>query len=226
MPEKVLPSIRYMFYLFVWAIPFETASTETVSILGSIPMILGMALTGAALLQPRVCFNTPPGAFWCFVGYLVLCLALGTTENIDYIRPVLSKLFTLAQLLVLMCISFNLFQYPEICRNALLVFVAACAVLSVLLVFGVGTVKWHREGRLCLGTMRIQLGATLSLGLITLLGLTYGRNTVERRITSHCMDGIPDHWDGNYHDGITGLSGRSRVGIALLIFEMEHGRLN
>ena len=35
MPENVLPSIRYAFYLFVFAIPFETASTETVSTIGS-----------------------------------------------------------------------------------------------------------------------------------------------------------------------------------------------
>src|SRR5690349_12400852 len=102
MPEKVLPSIRYVFYLFVLAVPFESASTDTVSMIGSIPMILGMALTGAALLQPKVCFDPPPGAFWCFVGYFVLSLALGTTQNPGYVSPVLMKLFTFAQLLVLM----------------------------------------------------------------------------------------------------------------------------
>lgn len=182
MPENVLPSIRYAFYLFVLAIPFETASAETVSIIGSIPMILGMALTGAALLQPRVCFNTPPGAFWCFVGYLVLCLALGTTQNIDYIRPVLMKLFTLAQLLVVMWISFNLFRYPEICRNALLLFIAACAVLSMLLMSGVGTVSVAQGRASLFGDNANTLGATLSIGLITLFGVTYGRMKVEKRI--------------------------------------------
>jgi O-antigen ligase len=183
MPENVLPSIRYAFYLFVLAIPFETASTETVSIIGSIPMILGLILTAAALLQPRVCFNPPPGAFWCFVGYFVLCLALGATQNLDYIRPVFTKLLTFAQMLLLMWICFNLFRSPEICRNALLLFVVACAILSVLQVVGVGTVKVAQGRSSLFGDNANTVGATLSLGLIALVGLTYGRIKVERRIT-------------------------------------------
>ncbi len=182
MPVNVFPSIRYVFYLFVLAIPFETASTESVSLIGSIPMILGMALIGAALLQPRVCFEPPPAAFWCFVGYFVLCLALGLTQNLEYIRPVLTKLFTFAQLLVLMCVSYNLFRYPEIRRNVLLLFVASCTILSVLQLLGIGTVSVGRDGRASLfGDNANTLGATLSLGLIALVGITYGRIKAEKR---------------------------------------------
>lgn len=217
MPENVLPSIRYAFYLFVFAIPFETASTETVSMLGSILMILGLVLTGAALLQPRVCFNPPPGAFWCFVGYLVFCLALGTTQNLDYIRPVLTKLVTLAQLLVLMCISFNLFRYPEICRNALLLFVAACAILSVLQVSGVGTVQVAQGRSSMFADNANAVGATLSLGLIALLGLTYGRNTVERRITLFAWTVFPIIGTAIVMTGSRGSLAGLVVGIALLI---------
>lgn len=183
MPENVLPSIRYLFYLFIVAIPFESASTGTVSIVGSIPMILGMALTGAALLQPRICFNPPPGAFWCFVGYLVVCLALGTTQNLDYRGLVLTKLLTFAQLLVLMWISFNLFMYSEIRRNALLLFVASCTLLAVLQMAGVGAVSVAGGRSSMFGDNANALGATLSLGLIILVGVVYGRITVERRIT-------------------------------------------
>ena len=161
MPENVFPSIRYVFYLFVFAIPFESASTETVSTIGSIPMILGMALTGAALLQPRVCFNPPPGAFWCFVGYFVVCLVLGTTQNLAYTGLVLTKLFTFAQMLVLMWICFNLFRYPEICRNALLMFVAACTILAVLQILGVGTVSVGQGRSSMFGDNANTLGATL-----------------------------------------------------------------
>lgn len=183
MSENILPSIRYLFYLLVFAMPFETASTETVSIIGSIPMLLGMALTGAALLQPRVCFNPPPGAFWCFVGYFVVCLALGVTQNLEYIRPVLGRLGTFAQLLLLMWICFNLYRYTEICRNAILSFVVACAVLSVFIVVGVGTVSAGQGRTTLFGDNANTAGATLSLGLIALVGITYGRITVERRIT-------------------------------------------
>ncbi len=183
MPENVLPSIRYAFYLLVLAIPFETAYTETASLIGSIPLLIGMALTGAALLQPRVCFNPPPFAFWCFVGYFVVCLALGTTQNLEYIRPVFTKLMTLAQMLLLMWISFNLLRYPEICRSALLLFVAACAILSILQVLGIGTVRMAQGRSSMFGDNANTVGGTLSLGLITLVGITYGRTIVERRLT-------------------------------------------
>jgi len=183
MPENVLPSIRYLLYLLVFAIPFETSVTETVAIIGSVPMILGMVLTGAALLQPRICFAPPPGAFWCFVGYLILCLVLGTTQNLDYISLMLQRLIKLAQMLVLMWISFNLFRYPDICRNAILTFVAACATLAALQIVGVGAVSIAQGRTSMFGDNANVVGSTLSLGLIMLVGMTYAQTTVEKRLT-------------------------------------------
>ncbi len=217
MPENVLPSIRYAFYLFVLAMPFETASTETVSIIGSIPMILGLILTAAALLQPRVCFNTPPVAYWCFVGYFVLCLALGATQNLDYRGPVFTKLLTLAQMLLLMWICFNLFRYPEICRNSLLLFVAACAILSVLQVFGVGTVQVAQGRSSLFGDNANTVGTTLSLGLIALVGLTYGRIKVERRITLFAWTVFPIIGTAMVMTGSRGALIALVLGIALLV---------
>jgi O-antigen ligase len=217
MPEKVLPSIRYAFYLFVFAIPFESASTETVSIIGSIPMILGMALTGAALLQPRVCFKAPPWAFWWFVGYFILCLALGTTQNLGYISPMLARLSKFAQMLILMWISFNLFRYPEICRNALLLFIAACAILSMLLMFGVGTVQVAQGRSSLFGDNANTIGAMLALGLITLVGITYGRTTVERKLIFLAWIIFPIIGTAIVMTGSRGALIGLLVGIALLI---------
>ncbi|MDH5739874.1 MAG: O-antigen ligase family protein [Nitrospira sp.] len=183
MQETVLPVIRYAFYLFVFVIPFENASTETAQIIGSIPMLVGVALTGAAVLQPRICFNVPPVAFWCFVGYVVVCFALGMTENLDYWRHVLKKLITLAQLLLLMWISFNLLRYPEICRNALMLFVAACAVLSIFQIVGIGTVAVGQGRSSLFADNANTVGGTLSLALIALVGITYGRITAKSRIS-------------------------------------------
>lgn len=217
MPEKVLPSIRYVFYLFVLAVPFESASTDTVSMIGSIPMILGMALTGAALLQPKVCFDPPPGAFWCFVGYFVLSLALGTTQNPGYVSPVLMKLFTFAQLLVLMWISFNLLKYPEICRNALLIFVAACTILATLQVVGVGAVSMAQGRSSMFGDNANVLGATLSLGLIVLIGITYGRTAIDKRITLLAWIIFPIIGTAIIKTGSRGALAGLVFGIALLI---------
>jgi O-antigen ligase len=217
MPENVLPSIRYLFYLFVLAVPFESATTETVSLAGSIPMIIGMALTGAALLQPRVCFNPPPGAFWCFVGYLVLCLALGMTQNLEYKGLAITKLTRFVQMLVLMWISFNLFRYPEICKNTLLLFVAACAILAALQISGIGTVRMAQGRTSMFGDNANTVGATLSLGLITLVGITYGRTTVERRLTLLAWVVFPIIGTAIIMTGSRGALVGLLVGIGLLI---------
>ena len=217
MPEKVLPSIRYLFYLFVLAIPFETANTETVSMIGSIPMIIGVGLTAAALLQPKVCFNFPPGAFWCFVGYFVVCLVLGTTQNLDYVRPVFTKLLTVAQMLVLMWICFNLFRYPEICKGALLIFVAACAILSLLQIVGVGTVRVAQGRSSLFGDNANTVGATLSLGLIALVGITYGRTIVERKIILLAWTVFPIIGTAIIMTGSRGALFAVVLGIAVLI---------
>ena len=217
MPENVFPSIRYLFYLFVLAVPFESASTETVSVIGSIPMILGMALTGAALLQPRICFNPPPGAFWCFVGYFVVCLALSTTQNLAYTGLALTKMFKFAQMLVLMWICFNLFRYPEICRNTLLLFIAACAILSVLQIVGIGSVSVAQGRSSMFGDNANTVGGTLSIGLIMLVGITYGRTAIDKRITLLAWAVFPIIGMAIIMTGSRGSLIGLVVGIALLI---------
>ena len=137
--SKVNAPIRYAFYAFIMAIPFETAYTDLVTIVGTIPLLIGIAFIGVALLQPRICFAPPPGAFWCFAGYVFAYVILGTTQTPMYAGPMFSRLLTLIQLLVLMWISYNILKYPEICKGALLAFAASCTIESMLLIFGVNT---------------------------------------------------------------------------------------
>ena len=176
------PIIRVAFYLFVLAIPFETAFMESASSIGTVPMMLGMAFVGTALLQPRICFKRPPAAFWCFAGYVFVCLILGMTQNLIYAGQVVSRLLTLTQLLLLMWISFNLFKHPEMCKGALMAHIAACAVLSIFMLTGTATVD-NGQGRSTLfGDQVNTLAGMLAFGLIALVGLTYGRIRVERNM--------------------------------------------
>lgn len=217
MSERVLPVIRYLFCLFVFAIPFETANTETVSIIGSIPMIIGMVLMGAALLQPHVCFNPPASAFWCFVGYLVVLLALGTTENVDYIHAVARRLFTLTQMLMLMWISSNLFRYPDICKEALLSFVVACTILSVFQIAGIETADVGQGRSSTFGDNANTAGATLALGLLALVGITYGRGKVETKRNFLAWTVFPIIGTAMIMTGSRGALLSLVVGISLLI---------
>lgn len=182
MPETVSPIIRVAFYLFVLAIPFETAFMESASSIGTVPMMIGIAFVGTALLQPRICFQRPPTAFWCFVGYIFVYLILGMTQNLIYAREMVTRLLTLIQLLLLMWIAFNLFKDPEICKGALLVLVAACGLLSIFMLTGTATVDSGQGRSTLFGDQVNVLASVLTLGLIALVGMTYGRIRVERNM--------------------------------------------
>lgn len=178
----VSPIIRVMFYLFVLAIPLETAFMESSSSIGTVPMMIGMAFAGTALLQPRICFSRPPAAFWCFAGYLFVCLILGMTQDLIYAGRVVSRLLSLAQLLLLMWISINLFKYPEISKGALLALIASCTVLAIFMVTGTSTVDSGQGRSTLFGDHVNTLAAMLALAIIALVGMTYGRIKVERKL--------------------------------------------
>jgi len=180
--SKVHAPIRYAFYAFIMAIPFETAYTDTVTIVGTIPLLIGIAFVGVALLQPRICFAPPPGAFWCFAGYVFAYVILGTTQTPMYADPMFSRLLTLIQMLVLLWISYNLFKYPEICKGALLAFAASCTIESMLLIFGIGT-ESAKQGRTTMfADNPNSVGIILALGVVALTGITHGRMTVEKKM--------------------------------------------
>ena len=180
MPGTLSPIIRVAFYLFVLAIPFETAFMDSASSVGTVPMMIGMALAGAALLQPRICFKAPPAALWCFAGYVFVCLILGMTQNLIYAGQVVTWVLTLTQMLVLMWIAFNLFKYPEICKGALMIHVAACAILSIFMFTGIAVVDSGHGRSTLFGDQVNTLAGMLAIGLIALVGITYGRMKVER----------------------------------------------
>src|SRR5262245_12423673 len=179
---KVNASIRYAFYTFIMSTPFETAYTDLVATVGTLPLLIGIAFIGAALLQPRICFAPPPGAFWCFAGYVLVYVILGTTQTPMYAGPMFTRLLTLIQLLVIMWTSYSLLKYPEICKGALLAFVASCTIISMLQIFGAGA-EIAGQGRTTMfADNPNSVGITLALGLMALTGIAYGRMTVEKNM--------------------------------------------
>src|SRR5215203_1208799 len=58
--DAVLPVIRWVFYAFVFSLPFETVN----SCFLEPPTILGGLLLATTLLQPGLFLRWPPRAFW------------------------------------------------------------------------------------------------------------------------------------------------------------------
>jgi O-antigen ligase len=161
--------IRVGFALFVASIPLE-------SVLGrdelSLSRVVGSAFFVLALLvQPGVCFRRPPAAFWYFVFFFAVLVIGGYVKGFIF-----EGAQTLAQLLILLWVASNLLRYQEVFVGTLYTFVASCIVLSILLFAGITTEAGM--GRVsALGEDPNSLGAVLSLGLLAVLGLGYGRHT-------------------------------------------------
>src|SRR6266704_2087965 len=73
--------IRYAYYAFIFSIPFESAAIGIVPEHLTIARMIGYVFVLVALLQPSRCFRSPPKAFWYFVAYLYVFVALGFVQE-------------------------------------------------------------------------------------------------------------------------------------------------
>jgi O-antigen ligase len=177
-PDTIKSIIRYTFYAFIFSLPFEEAYVSGGT---TVPKLFGLALSAFALLRPHLCYKFPPKAFWWFVIYLcVFALSalylIFTPPNVpDFSNAVIGQLLRLAQLLVLFWISYNLMKQEQVVNGTLWAFAAATTLLAILQFLGI-TSDVSKGGReTVLDANPNGLAAVLSLGLLALFGLAYGR---------------------------------------------------
>jgi O-antigen ligase len=179
-PASPLPIVRYAFYAFIFAIPIESLDIGIERGVFSVSHIVGYLFIGAALLQPEVSFKKLPSVFGYFVAYVFVftCLAIVQQPN-HYTSIWVGRLATYCQMLVLFWVSFNLFQDQRLIKGAFLALGGSCVLLSILLISG-GAAMVIGQGRVtALSQDANTLGSVLSLGLLALLGLAYGRASQE-----------------------------------------------
>ena len=151
--------------------------------------LLGIALVAFALFQPRVCYEFPPKAFWWLVIYLfihgvwALYLILFPPNVPEISSAVVSSVVRLVQFLGLFWISYNLLKQERIVNGAFWALSAAAILLAVLQLLGVTSEVTGATSAVSKGMGRVtafegnpnSLAAVLSLGLLALFGLAYGR---------------------------------------------------
>ena len=122
--------IRYTFYAFIFSLPFEEAYIAGGTT--SLPKLFGIASAAFALLQPRVCYEFPPKAFWWLVIYLfihglwALYLILFPPNVPHFLSAAVSSVFRFVQFLGLFWISYNLLKQERIVNGAFWALSAAC----------------------------------------------------------------------------------------------------
>ena len=194
---SVIPTslVRCCYYAFVFSLPVEKADLE----LAGIPLsrILGFILvavtvTVVVLHRPRLRFDPPPKAFWCFAAYLVLYSALGYRMIVSGAEAgllpedVAQGIKTLVQLLVFFWISYNLLQYERIVKGTLLTLAASCIFIAVLQSFGLTDDLRSQDRIAAFDANENQIAEILSLGLLVVIGLGYGRAKTELKIRLLC----------------------------------------
>ena len=137
------------------------------------------------LCQPRVCFRRVPVTLLWFGAYMLIYCLFGILINSYYPSLVRERLFTLIQMLVLFWASYNLLRDPKMVAFSIGALAAACAVLATLQLTGATSVTYRGmiEGRTSAFNENPNvIGSLFSLGLISLVGLVYGRFRTTSRL--------------------------------------------
>lgn len=167
--------IRWLFYAFVLSLPFETVSQgwfEPTTILGALLLL-------STLLQPGLFLRWPPKGFWCFLVYVYVFAALSALEPSQYRTLTLLNIFLLTQLTVLGWLGFCVMRDRKTAERALLTLGIGCVVLSVLQITGIASRAVEAEAAVvritAFGFHPNNLARILMLGLMAMIGLTFGR---------------------------------------------------
>jgi len=167
--------VRWLFYAFVFSLPFETVGRAPLEP----PTIIGGLLLASTLLQPGLFLRWPPAGAWCFAVYFYLFVTLGVLEPSEYRDEFWRSVLLLAQLLTLCWIAYCLMLNRRVAERALLALAAGCTLLAALQVTGVASRATDVTASItrvtAFGFHPNNLARILSLGLLALVGLTYGR---------------------------------------------------
>ena len=217
-----LPIVQYVFYAFIFVIPIETLDIGLERGLLSVSSLIGYLFIAVALLQPTVTFGDLPRPFWYFVAYLFVFVCLGILQIPEDSSYFVQRLLTTSQMLALFWISYNLFQHQRLVKGALLAFSAGCVLLSVLQVGGSAAMTIGGGRISALSQDANGLGSVLSLGLLALLGLAYGRASQDRTISLLAWMGIGSLAAGIFLAGSRGALLSLVAGIMCLTARPGH----
>jgi O-antigen ligase len=167
--------LRYAFYLLVLSIPFEDITVEYVSAgLFTISRLLGYVVLLLTLARPQVYYGRRPRGIWLLAGYFGVYLLYSFTQ-VGLSPSLFTGSFTLIQLLAFFLISFNLLSSERIANGTLWCLLISCTALALLQALGFTSEVIAQDRVSALGENANTLAAVLSLGLLALIGLSFGR---------------------------------------------------
>lgn len=171
---RVLPIIRVAFYIYIASIPFETVDLGRIELTSITFGILLFTL----LFQFSICLKRPPLAYACFFIYTGVFAFPIVTGQTAFGEEATWQLKVILHLVVMSWVAFNLMKSERIARGAIIALAMSCALLAVLQVTGISktTVGYgdSMQRTTSFGFHPNNLARILCLGLLALVGLTYG----------------------------------------------------
>jgi O-antigen ligase len=168
-PMRVL---RWALYGFVFSLPFDAPGRLPIEL----TTITGAAFLAVTLLQPRLCYGQRPMALWLFLAYLYAYWMAYVFGGARYTSDAVHSTLFYFQGLLIFLACFNLMRDPRIARNVLLTLAIAAAILAVMTITGIGKAYDTESGRATVfGQNANRAARVLCAGLLTLIGLVYGR---------------------------------------------------
>jgi O-antigen ligase len=223
--------VRWGFYGFVFSIPFEYPPR---SIPLEVHTITGLIFLVIAMMQPRICFRKAPKAFWWYAVYIFIYLAL-TLFFSNHLNEAMVFLFNIVQAAFLFWVGYNLLRYEAIVRGALLSFAISSATVASLMVLGIGTTVYRSTSEsdryTVLGQDPNTVGANMALGIITLLGLSFGLGAIKHRssligkLRFYLMIGSLTAVQGLCLVMTGSRGGMAALGVGFLAFTLKHGNI-
>jgi O-antigen ligase len=178
--------VRWVFYLWLFCIPFAYVSFPGTGGRVTVIRLLQILLAGAVFSQPRVCIRFVPTAIFWFLGYCAVRIFAGL-----WLAPELrvqwlpSTLNWLQVALPWFWVMFNVLQFPWLGQRGLWALIWGCGFCALLHIAGIGVVVLEGgEGRSSVfGENANAAGATYAIALIVLVGLGLLRNVrLSRRL--------------------------------------------
>ena len=170
--SKILPIIILFYALFIFSIPFESLGGEEGG--GgafTITKLIGYAFfVSCILFQPKLCFGKAPKAFLYFIIYLIMYGLMGLFQPESYYSAIMLQGLTIAQMLVLMLISFNLMKNKRVLNIALISLLVSCGFVAIMQLLGITATESLSDRISVLGEDPNIAASVLAIGAVVLIG--------------------------------------------------------
>jgi O-antigen ligase len=166
-------ALRLAFYALAISIPFETVD---IGLPITVSKLCGYLFFLTALLQPRLCFQRPAPAFWCFFAYFYVSLLGDVFHPAELRDDILIQAGVLVQMLTLFWVSSNLLRDRRVARAAILLFGVSCVALAFCQISGIGATPfvWHKIQRMsAFGQNPNELAGIFAMGILVLFNLAF-----------------------------------------------------